>query len=133
MTRSPAASPVSPAVMTLLRVLAVLAALMIVLQGVSAGEILSRSATAVALHSAGAIVVHVLTGLTAIVAFLVARSARGPWWPPIVAAVVFAVSFVQAALGSGGVMAVHVPLAMVLLVGSVAVLGWSLATGRARA
>ena len=133
MTRSHAASAVSPLVVTLLRALAALSVLMIVVQGVTAGEILSRSATAEALHAGGAIVVHVLTGLTAIAAFLVARATGGPWWPPVLAAVLFVVTFLQAALGSGGVMAVHVPLAMVVLAGSVWLLVWSLAVCRTRA
>lgn len=133
MTRSHAASAVSPAVVTLLRVLAALSVLMIVVQGVTAGEILSRSQTAAMLHSGGAIVVHVLTGLTAIAAFLVVRATGGPWWPPILAAVLFVVTFLQAALGSGGIMAVHVPLAMICLVGAVWLLVWSFAAGRTRA
>jgi hypothetical protein len=133
MTRSHAATAVSPVVVTLLRVLATLSVLIIVVQGVTAGEILSRSETALALHSGGAIVVHVVTGLTAIAAFLVVRPTGGPWWPPVLAAVLFAVTFLQAALGSGGVMAVHVPLAMIVLVGAVWVLVWSLAPGRTRA
>ncbi|MCE0766900.1 hypothetical protein LWC35_28925 [Pseudonocardia kujensis] len=133
MTRSHAATVASPAVVTLLRVLAALSVLVIVIQGVTAGEILSRSATAAMLHSGGAVVVHVLTGLTAIAAFLVVRATGGPWWPPILAACLFVVTFLQAYLGSHGVMAVHVPLAMICLVGAVWVLVWSLAAGRTRA
>lgn len=132
MTRSHAASAVSPAVLNLLRVLAALSVLVIVVQGASAGEILSRSGAAEALHAGGAVVVHVLTGLTAIAAFLVVRSTGGPWWPAVLAAALFVVTFLQAYLGSHGVMAVHVPLAMICLVGAVWVLVWSLAAGRTR-
>ncbi|GAA4699283.1 hypothetical protein GCM10023215_42230 [Pseudonocardia yuanmonensis] len=133
MTRSHAASAVSPAVVTLLRVLAALSVLIIVVQGVTAGEMLSRSETAGALHASGAIVTHVLTGLTAVAAFLVVRATRGPWWPLAVAVLLFVATFLQAALGSGGVMGVHVPLAMVCLVAAVCVLAWSFVVGRTRA
>ena len=108
-----------------LRVVATLSVLMIVLQGVSAGEILSRNRAAEALHFDGAIVVHVLTGLTALVAFLVARRDRGTWWPTVLAVVVFVVGFIQAAIGEAGILAVHVPLAMLLLVGAATVMVWS--------
>ena len=108
-----------------LRVVATLSVLMIVLQGVSAGEILSRNRSAESLHFGGAIVVHVLTGLTALVAVLIARRERGPWWPTAIAVVVFAVGFAQAAIGEAGILAVHVPLAMLLLVGAVTVMLWS--------
>jgi hypothetical protein len=108
-----------------LQVLATLSVLMIVLQGASAGLILSRNRSAEALHFNGAIVVHVLTGLTALVAVLVARREGGPWWPAALAVVVFAVGFVQAAIGEAGILAVHVPLAMLLLVAAVLVMTWS--------
>lgn len=114
-----------------LRVVATLSVLMFVLQGATAGEILSRSRSALALHFGGAIVVHVLTGLTVLVAFLLARRERGPWWPTALAAVVFVFGFVQAALGEAGLLAVHIPLAMVLLVGAVTVMVWSFRRTRA--
>jgi uncharacterized membrane protein HdeD (DUF308 family) len=77
------------------------------------------------LHFNGAIVVHVVTGLTALVAFLVARRERGPWWPTVLAVVVFVVGFAQAAIGEAGMLAVHIPLAMLLLVGAATVMVWS--------
>jgi hypothetical protein len=119
------ASPASVTATRTLRVLATLTVLMIVLQGASAGLILSRSRSAVSLHFNGAIVVHVVTGLTALVAFLVARRERGPWWPTVLAVVVFVVGFAQAAIGEAGMLAVHIPLAMLLLVGAATVMVWS--------
>jgi hypothetical protein len=108
-----------------LRVVATLSVLFIIVQGVTAGEILSRSKVAVSLHYDGAFVVHALTALTAIAAFLVMRQRGGPWWPTVVSLVIFVVTFVQAAVGNAGILSVHVPLAMVLLVGAVLVMGWS--------
>jgi hypothetical protein len=130
MTRSSAAETAAPTAQRALRVVATASVVMIVLQGVTAGEILARSKLAETLHFGGAFAVHVLTGLTALVAYLVARRQRTPWWPTVVAAVIFAVGFAQAALGEAGLLAVHAPLAMLLLVGAVLVMGWSYARPR---
>jgi hypothetical protein len=113
-----------------LRVTSVLAVLILVGQGVTAGEILGQSRSAEMLHSLGAYGVHVFTGLTMIAAVFVVRASGGRQWPAVLAAAVFVVTFLQAALGSSGVMVVHVPLAMVLLAGSVWVLVWSFAGTR---
>jgi hypothetical protein len=45
----------------------------------------------------------------------------------VVAVAVFVAGFAQAAFGEAGILAVHVPLAMLLLVGAVLVMGWSYA------
>ena len=108
-----------------LRVVATLSVLFIIVQGVTAGEILSRSRVAETLHFGGAFVVHICTGLTAVAAFLLARRRRVSWWPTGIAVAVFVVSFAEAAFGEFGVLSVHVPLAMLLLVGSVVVMAWS--------
>jgi uncharacterized membrane protein len=126
-TRSTATDTASPTAMRALRIAATAAVVVIVLQGVTAGEILSRSRVAETLHFAGAFAVHICTGLTALAAFLLARRRRASWWPTGIAVAVFVVSFVQAALGDLGVLSVHVPLAMLLLVGSAVVMAWSYA------
>jgi hypothetical protein len=112
--------------MNTLRTAATLAVLTIVWQGATAGGILTRSRTSFELHEAGAIAVHVLTGLTALAALLLWRTARGALWPTVLAAVVFAASFVQAALGDDETMWAHVPGALLLMLGSAAVLVWAL-------
>lgn len=130
MTHSAATGTAAPGagstVQRALRVVATLSAASIVGQGVSAGLILSRAAAGDALHFGGAVVVHVLTGLTALLVYLAVRRGRGPWWPVVLAAVVFVVGFVQAAVGEAGLFAVHVPLAMLLLAGAVTVTVWAL-------
>jgi hypothetical protein len=116
-----------PVALRALRIAATAAVVVIVLQGVTAGEILSRSRVAETLHFGGAFAVHICTGLTAVAAFLLARGRRVSWWPTGVAVAVFVVSFAQAALGEAGLLSVHVPLAMLLLIGSVVVMVWSYA------
>ena len=83
-------------------------------------------------HATGAIVLHVLSGLTMIVAVLVWRGGAA-LWPAVLALVVFALTFVQAYLGSNGPISVHVPGAMVLTVGAVVVAAWSFTGGSAHA
>jgi hypothetical protein len=110
---------------TTLRVTSALAVLAILWQGATAGGILLRSRESLEFHEAGAIGVHVLTGLVAIAAFARWRATRGPLWPMVVAVVVFAASFVQAALGRDETMWAHVPGALVLMLGATAVLVWA--------
>jgi hypothetical protein len=107
------------------QVTAVLAVLNLILQYVTAGQILPRGGPAIGTHATGAIVLHVVTGVLALAAILYARAQRGPWWPPVVAVLVFVCSFVQAYFGEEGNLKVHVPGAMVLTVGIVWLTAWS--------
>lgn len=106
------------------QVTAVLAVLVLAWQFVTAGQLLPRGGP-VALHGGGAIVLHVVTGLLTIAAILRARVGRGPWWPAVVSAGVFALTFVQAWLGEHGLLAFHVPCALLLTLGAVWVTAWS--------
>ncbi len=127
----------APGAVRALRALSTLAVLSIVVQGATAGAYLSGNRAANAFHYAGAFAVHGLTALTLVAAVLVARRHGGPWWPTVLAAVVVAVGFVQALLGDlvlrgdYGLLAVHVPLAMLLLVGAAWLAAWSFARARA--
>ena len=64
--------------------------------GATAGGILMHDPASRELREfreVGAVAVHVLTGLAAVAAFLLWRTARGALWPTVLAAVVFAASF----------------------------------------
>ncbi|MGH3671366.1 MAG: hypothetical protein ACRDSH_12135, partial [Pseudonocardiaceae bacterium] len=111
--------------LTCLRVLSLLSVLNILFQGATAGRILMGNGGALGLHEAGAIALHILTGLTMIAAGQHWRSSRGAIWPTIIAAIVFIASFVQAAFGTQQTLYVHVPLAFVLLLGATLTLAWS--------
>lgn len=125
-------STAAPAV-TALRVLAVLTAVVLAWQFVTAGSLVGpgEAEGAEALHATGAIVLHVVSGLTTIAAALVWR-AGAALWPVIVAALVFVLSFVQAYLGEGATLWIHVPGAMVLTLGAVLVAAWSFTGAAAR-
>jgi hypothetical protein len=103
---------------------AALSVLALLWQFATAGRILS-GAHATALHGAGAIALHVTTGLLVVATLLHARSG-GTRWPVAVSAVVFVCTFVQAAIGDAGNMTAHVPGALVLTVGTVWVTAWAL-------
>ena len=105
---------------------AALSLLVLLWQFLSAGQLLS-GADALGGHGIGAIVLHVATGLLLLTTALHGRRTR-VWWPTALAGVVFLLTFVQAALGSSGAMATHVPLAMVLTVGTVWLAVWAFRT-----
>lgn len=71
------------------------------------------------LHAGGAIVLHVLAGVTAVAAVLLARRDRSQMRIAVLAVVVFAATFVQAAVGGRSTLWIHVPGAMVLTAGVV--------------
>ena len=108
-----------------LRATAVLATLGVLYQAATAGQILMQSEEAEGWHGGGAIALHVLTGLLTVAAFLHMRASRGPWWPTALSAVVFAATFVEASYGHGNTLSIHVPLALVLTIGTVWVTAWS--------
>lgn len=116
-----------------LQLTSTLVVLVLAWQFVTAGQMLPRGGPE-ELHAAGAIVLHVASGLAVVAAFLLARATGGPWWPTVLAAVVFVLTFVQAWTGSYAPLAVHVPGAIVLTVGSVWVAAWAwMVVGRTRA
>jgi hypothetical protein len=114
----------SASVVRAVQATAALSVLTLLWQFVTAGRILSGS-DATGVHGAGAIALHVTTGLLVVATLLHAR-AGGARWPVVVAAAVFVAGFVQAALGSAGNMAAHVPGALVLVVGTVWITAWAL-------
>jgi uncharacterized membrane protein YhhN len=75
-------------------------------------------------HAGGAIVLHLVSGLAAVAVFLHHRASGGAWWPTVLAVVVFGLTLVQAATGGRDHLAVHVPGAMIVTVGSVWLATW---------
>ena len=121
----------SDPLLTAVRVLAVLTVLNLLWQFVTAGQLFPRGGPE-ELHSAGALALHVLSGLTAIAALAYWRLRGAPLWPGILAAVVFVLSFVQAYFGDRSTLYIHVPGAMILTIGAVWVAAWSFTPGALR-
>jgi cytochrome bd-type quinol oxidase subunit 2 len=105
------------------QVAAVLSVLTLLWQFSTAGRYLSQG-TGYDLHKYGALAVHGATLLLVAATFLHAR-AGGPRWPVVVSALVFACTFVQAAVGHAQNLSAHVPGALVLTVGTVWVTSWA--------
>ena len=132
MAQTHATTTTTSAPTTLLRafqVLAALAALNVLYQFVTAGQLVSGNAP-VDPHGAGAIALHVLSGLSAATAVLLWRQGRVPLGLAVLAVVVFLFTFLQAYLGSHGSLATHIPGAMLLTVGVTWVLIASLRAAR---
>jgi hypothetical protein len=121
MTRTRDTAVAAPSTLRPVQAAAVLALLVLFWQFLSAGRILVGE-DATGGHGAGAIALHVTTVLLATA--LHGRRTR-VWWPTALAATVFVLTFVQAALGSSGSIATHVPLALVLTVGTAWLAAWA--------
>ena len=113
----------APSTLRAVQATAALALLVLLWQFVSAGRIMVGE-DATGGHGAGAIALHVTTGLLVVATALHGRSTR-VWWPAALAGAVFVLTFVQAALGSSGSITTHVPLALVLTVGTAWLAAWS--------
>lgn len=126
----PATSSSDP-VLTAVRVFAVLTVINLLWQFVTAGTLVNRGGgdALEGAHATGAIVLHVLSGLAMIAAFALWRLRGAPLWPAVLALVVFVLTFVQAYYGGRSTLYIHVPGAMILTVGSVALMVWSFTPG----
>ena len=75
-------------------------------------------------HGAAAIVLHVVTGGLTVALAGLAYSRRRGWWSAVVAFVLLAFSFVQASLGEGPTLRLHVPGSLVIVIGTVWLTVW---------
>jgi hypothetical protein len=127
----PAASPTArtstdATTLRLMQLFALLTLANLAFQYVTAGRLFPGDAD---LHAAGAIVLHVVSGLAAVAAIVHRVRTTTSIWPSVIAVVLFVLTFVQAYTGGYDHLAIHVPGAFVLVVGSVWLTVWSL--GRA--
>ena len=118
-TTNDAPTTTSRPLLTGLKVTAVLAVLTLLWQFITAGQLFGQGARPETAHAAGAIVLHVMSGLAAIAAVLLWRSGAVPLWLAGLAVVVFGFGFLQAAMGGYQTLYVHVPGAMILTAGAV--------------
>ncbi|WNV76173.1 hypothetical protein [Geodermatophilus sp. DSM 44513] len=122
MTRTPDTA-VAPSTVRAVQAAAVLTLLVLGWQFVTAGRI-SVGEDALGGHAAGAIALHVTSALLLLATALHGRRTR-VWWPAALAGVVLVLGFVQAALGSSGSIEAHVPLALLLVVGTAWLAAWA--------
>ncbi|MBO0829537.1 MAG: hypothetical protein J2P24_17320 [Streptosporangiales bacterium] len=114
-----------PRMLGVLRVGVTLELAAILLQAVTAGGLLDHVAAEKTLHGTGALVVNVLGLLMLVGAILVWRPGRGPGWPAIVSAVIFAGGFAQEAFGESRMLSLHVPFGMTLMALTTWVFVWA--------
>ncbi|HEV7727364.1 MAG TPA: hypothetical protein VGO74_10595 [Modestobacter sp.] len=119
----------STTVVRALQVSAVLTVVSLAFQFVTAGQLFPQGGPE-QLHAGGAVVLHVLSGLTAIAAVQLRRRHGAPDGLAVLVVVVFVATFVQAATGGRPTLWLHVPGAMVLTAGAAWMLVWSLSLGR---
>lgn len=84
---------------------------------IQAGEFLD-------IHGGAAIALHVVTGVLTVTLAGLARQRRHGWWAAALALGLFAFSFVQAYLGKGHTLSVHVPGALLITAASVWLTVW---------
>lgn len=108
---------------TAFKVVAALNMLAVLLQAVSAGQLMSGGGAG--LHGMGAGAVHVLGVVLLVVAVLMWRPGRGAGWPALVSLAVLLLGFLQSMLGGSGAVAAHVPLGMTIFGISVWLVVWA--------
>ncbi len=101
----------------------ILTALVVLSQFITAGQLFPDGGPE-AVHAAGAIVLHVVSGLAVIAAFVLWRKSAMSTRAAALPVIVFAFTFIQAAIGGRSSLAVHVPGAMILTAGVI----WQLVT-----
>jgi heme A synthase len=129
MTRSGTSRTSSDSTLQLFRIAALASLVALLWQFVTAGQLVSGN-DLTTLHAIGAGAVHVTTGVTLVAAFLHWRRTRSDQPVLVGAAIVFVLTFVQAALGGTGNLAAHVPGALVITVGVVWLAVWGLRATR---
>ena len=129
MARSETPGTASGTTLQLLRIAALASLLALLWQFVTAGQMISGN-DLTGLHGIGAAALHVTTGLTVVAAFLHWRRTRTGQPVLVGAAVVFVLTFVQAALGGTGNVAMHVPGALVVTIGVVWLAVWAVRAAR---
>lgn len=75
-------------------------------------------------HGAAAIILHVATGGLMVALAGLAYSRRRGWWTAVVAGAIFIFSFIQAALGEGRTLGIHVPGSLLIVAGTVWLTAW---------
>jgi hypothetical protein len=112
-----------------LRIVTSLQVLAIIMQAVTAGQILNGADGATGVHGAGAGAVHLLGVIQVIVAVLYWKPGRGTGWAAVTSLVLLVAGFAQSAMGDSHNLAVHIPLGVGLLAlaTTIAVWAWAIA------
>ncbi|MBB2991120.1 peptidoglycan/LPS O-acetylase OafA/YrhL [Mycolicibacterium iranicum] len=80
-------------------------------------------------HGTAAIVLHVATGGLMVALAGLAYTRRRGWWSAVLAFVVFAFTFIQASLGEGATLNLHVPGSLVIVAATIWLTAWLFSSG----
>lgn len=105
------------------RVMAVATLVVVVISFVTAGSLIQYQ-RALDVHGYAAIALHVTSGGLAVALAALSFERKRSWWAPALAVVLFVYSFVQAYLGTGMTIYLHVPGALAVAVASVWLTAW---------
>jgi hypothetical protein len=108
-----------------LRIVVSLQVVAILVQAVTAGQLLNGDDGMKDVHGTGASVVHLLGLVQVVLAVLWWRPGRGAGWPALASLVLLIAGFVQSAVGGNHNLAIHVPLGVSLLGLGVAIAVWA--------
>lgn len=125
MTTAPPRTGVSSWPALTFRMVATLAALLVLAQAALAGGFLSGHFSALALHSRNGGVVGAVLLAQALAAVVLWRRGGGPAWPVRTAVVQLVIGAVLIPLGEQRILAVHVPLAVALAIGTALMTAWA--------
>ncbi|WP_046468508.1 hypothetical protein [Allosalinactinospora lopnorensis] len=122
---APAPTETSTPYLWVLRAAVLIHAALVVFEFGTAGQLIAGASDILPLHSKGAIMLHAVAGFQLVAATLFWRPGRGSVLPLMLSTLAFALGFLQAYLGSHGVLDLHVVMGMTLVVLVTWVFVWS--------
>lgn len=105
------------------RVFAVVTVVLIVVIFLTAGQLI-QNYQAEDIHGTAALLLHFATGGLALSLVVVALARRRGWWAAAVAIALFAFTFVQASLGTGALLYLHIPGSLAVTVAAAGLAVW---------
>lgn len=100
----------------------------VLVQAVTAGQLLGGAGSAT--HGMGAGAVHAAALILLIIGVLMWRPGRGPGWPALASLAILLLGFAQSATGGSGAVTLHVPLGMAIMGLSVWLAAWAFTPSR---
>jgi hypothetical protein len=98
-----------------LRAVSVLVLVQVLLQAALAGGFITGQVSLLGLHSANGILLFLTSGLLVVVAVLLVRPGRGPWWPIVLTTALWFLIAVQAGIGFARLVGLHIPIGVALM------------------
>jgi hypothetical protein len=106
-----------------LRAVSVLVLVQVLLQAALAGGFITGQVSLLGLHSANGILLFLTSGLLVVVAVLLVRPGRGPWWPIVLTTALWLLIAVQAGIGFARLVGLHIPIGVALM-GMISAFTW---------